>query len=121
MKVTYIKLLGEEHPLCFSLSAVEEISNTFGSMEEMQEIILNDGMTGEKMRAIASLLDILIKAGRRYFKLMDLELPKEIKGSVADLIDIRDPDALNKVFEAIAGDTEREVEATSKNAEAMPE
>ena len=122
MRTTYIELLGEKHPLCFSLSAIEEICDEFGSVEEMQNILFNDEDTSGRLRAIGKLLNILIKAGRRYFNLIGEPLPKEIKGNVADLIDISDPDAVTKVFEAIASDSEREVEAQpTKNADPTQE
>lgn len=122
MKVTYIELLGERHPLCFSLSAIEDICDTFGSVEDMQTLLFDDANTSAKLKTVGKLLDILVKAGRRYFKLTGKELPPEIKGNVADLIDISDPNSITKVFEAINGDAEREIEARpSKNAEAAQE
>ena len=48
-----------------------------------------------------------------------MELPKEIKGNVADLIDVMDPDAISKIFEAITHDSEREIEVRSKNVEGV--
>lgn len=122
MKVTYIELLGERHPLCFSLSAIEDICDTFGSVEDMQTLLFDDTNTSAKLKTVGKLLDILVKAGRRYFKLAGKELPPEIKGNLADLIDISDPGSITKVFEAINGDAEREIEARpSKNAEAAQE
>ena len=118
MKVTYINLLGEEHPMCFSLSAIEEISDTFGSVDAMSEAVESDNVA-LKLSAVSKLLNILIKAGRRYGALVGMELPKEIKGNVGDLIDISDPEAISKVFEAIANDSEREIEVKSKNVEGV--
>lgn len=104
--------------MCFSLSAIEEICDAFGSIEDMQTAIDSDN-TAAKLSAVGKLLNILIKAGRRYGQLTGMELPKEIKGNVADLIDIMDPDAIAKIFEAITNGSEREIEVRSKNAEGV--
>lgn len=104
--------------MCFSLSAIEEICDTFGSVEAMQTAIDSDN-TAVKLSSVGKLLNILVRAGRRYGKLIGMELPKEIKGNVADLIDVMDPDAISKIFEAITNDSEREIEVRSKNVEGV--
>lgn len=113
MKTTFINLLGEEHPLCFSLSAVNEINDEFGSLSAMDY---------NNLSHLSKLLTILLKAGRRYYKASgrEDELPKEIKGDVFDLMDATDPDSIAAIFAAINSDSEREVEARPpKNAETL--
>lgn len=115
MKRTYINLLGEKHPLCFSLSATEELCDVFGDLDAMKECLFN-GTTGEKLKATIKVLDILLRAGRRYCETVGEPLPPAIKGSVADLIDGTDAEAVSAIFSAITGDADREVEAQPKNA-----
>lgn len=115
MKRTYIELMGEKHPLCFSLSATEELVEEFGDLEVMKEQLFKGSM-GQKLHAAVTVLDILLRAGRRYAETVGEPLPPPIKGSVADLIDGTDAEAVTKIFAAITGDAEQTVEARSKNA-----
>ena len=122
MKTTYITILGERHPLCFSLSAVEEIAEEFGDMEEMTKTVTDSTDLMRQLKGVRKLLDILIRAGRRHFELTGQPLPPEIKGDVADLIDMTDPGAIDSIFAAIGNDSEREIEATPpKNTEPTQE
>ena len=116
MKRTYIELLGERHPLCFSLSAVEEITDAFGGMEGMTEALKN-GTQAEKLKAAVKVLDILIRAGRRYCAAAGEELPPPIRGEISDIIDATDPASISAIFAAINADGKREIEAKSKNAD----
>lgn len=115
MKKTYIELLGERHPLCFSLSAVEEIAEEFGGVDEMSAA-LGNGTQLDKLKTATKVLDILLRAGRRYCELVGEELPPRIKGNIGDVIDASDPDSIKAIFAVIRGDSEREIEAKSKNA-----
>ena len=65
MRVSYIELLGEQHPMCFSLSASEVMSSKFGSLERMQED-LQSGDLARVARAVDEVLAILLRAGRTY-------------------------------------------------------
>ena len=115
MKVTYLTLQGEKHPLCFSLSATEELISTFGDLDRMKaELFGND--LAKKIRASVTVLDILLRAGRRYAETMGEPLPPQIKGSVADLIDGSDKTAITAIFGTIEAGSEREVETKQKNA-----
>ena len=115
MKRTYIELLGEKHPLCFSLSAVEEIAAEFGGVDEMSAA-LKDGTGLEKIRATVKVLDILLRAGRRYCKAVGEDMPAPLPCDIGDIIDATDPSSVKAIFAAINGDSEREIEAKSKNA-----
>ena len=115
MKLQHIELKpGELHPLCFSLSATEEIIDAFGSLESMQDAVIS-GDTMRKIKAIDTVLSILLRAGRRYCKEMGVEMPPEIRCRPGDLIDVTDPKAITAIFETIRADSEREIEATPKN------
>ena len=115
MRITYIELLGERHPLCFSLSAIEQIADTFGGIEEMQAALGDDSNTVKQMKNVITLLKILMRAGRRYYKLMDEELPRDLIDNVGDLLDFSDPRATAAVFEAIGAGSEEEIKTQSKN------
>ena len=116
MKLTYITLKeSEKHPLCFSLSAVEELCEKFGGLEEMVAAIKEDSMVA-RVKAITTVLDILMRAGRHYCQEMGIEMPPPIKCNVGDLIDITDGSAVSAIFSTMSNDTARAVEAKGKNA-----
>jgi len=66
MKVTYIELLGERHPLCFSLAASEALDESFGGLDRMTQA-LSSGSLSQTAKAVDTVLQILMKAGRGYF------------------------------------------------------
>lgn len=108
MKISYIELLGEKHPLCFSLSAVEKLTDEFGSLEEMQK-----KLSDNSIKATVKVLDVLLEAGRKYCEIAHIECPAPLTCSAADVIDLSDPDAVKTVFSAMS--QEREVEVAEKN------
>ncbi len=119
MKVTYIELLGEKHPLCFSLAAQEALEETFGGLDAMSE----EFASGESRRIISAVdkaLQILMKAGRVYLSARGEELPAPLPCRPADLIGAGEKEKIKTIFQAIAADTEREVEVEIKNGEATP-
>ena len=112
MRISYITLLGQKHPLCYSLSAYEQIGEVFGGTDAAQERIF----AGD-IKAICSLLRILMAAGRRYCAAVGEELPPEIKCDVADVIDVSDPESVISIFAAISAGEQREVDTVeTKNA-----
>lgn len=115
MKISYIELLGQKHPLCYSLSAHEEITEAFGDSEKMRGRI-NDG----DLKAVETLLEILMRAGRRYCTAVGEELPPEIKCRIADVIDMTDPESVRSVFAAISNGSAREVDTASAEKNAVP-
>ena len=117
MKVSYIELLGEKHPLCFSLSATEEIVEEFGGTEQMTDAITS-GDTVSQLRAVDKVLDILLRAGRRYCEAAGIEMPaKALRCRPADVMDVTDPSAVQAIFSTISADSARTITATPKNAE----
>ena len=119
MKVSYIEFLGEKHPVCFSLSASEELSEKFGGLEKMQKN-LTSGDIAKVSAAVDAVLTCLMKAGRIYVGAMGGDLPPELPCRPADLIDVTDKSAVESIFAAIQADTSREVETKGKNAKATP-
>lgn len=111
MKLSYVQLGGEKHPVCFSLSAIEAIEEEFGSLDEMR-----DGLTKGSVKAINSVLEIMLDAGRAYCNGMGIDCPPRLKCRPADLIDVSDTDVVKDIFAVMSGDSERSVEVRSKNA-----
>lgn len=110
MKISYIELAGARHPVCFSLSAIEEIEDRFGGLDEMRK-----ELTGGKVKAINAVLEIMMDAGRAYCKAMGMDLPDKLPCRPGDLIDVRDEAVVQQIFGAMSGDTGRTVEVRGKN------
>ena len=98
MKVSYIELLGEKHPLCFSLAAASEVTEAFGGLENMSKSLSLDDI-GKAAKAIDAVLTILMRAGRIYVKASGGELPPELPCRPSDLIDVTDGSAIRAIFE----------------------
>lgn len=113
MKVTYIELLGERHPLCFSLAASEALDEAFGGLDKMTEA-LSGGSLSQIAKAADTVLQILMKAGRVYCGARGDTLPPPLTCRPADLLDVRDGSTVRLILAAISGDSEREVEAAPK-------
>lgn len=95
---------------------MEKITDEFESIESMFAKLQSDNV-GERIHTMTTLLDILLDSGRKYCELMGIEMPPPIRGSVGYLIDVTDADAIRAIFEVIGSDTQRTVEAKSKNAD----
>lgn len=120
MRVSYVELLGEKHPLCFSLAASEELSEKFGSLEKMQKEMGSKDIS-KIAKAFDTILTVLLKAGRIYVSATGGGLPKELPCRPSDVIDVTDKDAVTAIFTAIYSDSARTVETKTKNAGATPE
>ncbi len=115
MKVNYIKLLGRDYPLCFSLTASQELSDAFGGLDKMTKELTGKDM-GKMVKAVNITLTALMKAGRIYCEAVGQECPEPLPCSPCDVIDMTDPESIKAIFAAINGDSERTVE--TKNAKA---
>lgn len=113
MKVSYITLLDREYPLCFSLTASQELSDAFGGLDKMTKDLTGKDM-GKMVKAVNTTLGILMKAGRIYSEAIGREVPEALPCQPCDVIDMTDPESIKAIFAAINGDTERSVE--TKNA-----
>lgn len=117
MKVSYIELLGEKHPMCFSLAASERIDEEFGSVDAML-----DELHSKELRRIAKAADkviqILMHAGRIYMSALGEPLPPPIPCRPADLIAVTDQESIQAIFSTMKEDSAQEVVTEPKNAEA---
>lgn len=105
MKLSYIELNGEQHPCCFSLSAIEEITDEFGSLDDMRK-----GLVGGNIRTISRVLEAILRAGRTYCETTGKECPPPLKCRPGDLIDATDASIVNQIIGAMTNDTSRAVE-----------
>lgn len=117
MKVSYIELLGKKHPMCFSMTAANEMDEAFGGLGAMIER-MRTGSLVKQAADINKTLEILLKAGRTYASASGMELPDPLPCAPADLMNVEE--ATSAIFSTISRDTEREVEAVLKNGEATP-
>lgn len=115
MKVSYIKLLGRDYPLCFSLTASQELSDAFGGLDKMTKELTGVDM-GKMVKAVNTTLGVLMKAGRIYSEAIGQECPEPLPCQPCDVIDMTDPESIKAIFAAINGDTERTVEAKNTKA-----
>lgn len=121
MKLHYIELLGERHPLCFSMSAAQNLADKFGSIEEMGNQLICDDVSTRRA-AINDALGELLRAGRAYAKAKGDDLPKELACAVADVIGPDTIQPITLILSVLRGDSAREIttEDTGKNGEATP-
>lgn len=114
MRVTYLELLGQKHPMCFSVTASLELDQAFGGLENMAGRFQEGGLA-QRAEAINTALKVLLKAGRVYASAAGLDVPPPLPCEPVDLIDGTDGNAVKNIFSAISGSAEREVEIESKN------
>ncbi len=120
MRVTYIELLGERHPLCFSLTAAEAMRGKFGSIGKTNEALTSSDPI-ESVGAIDYVLQAMLKAGRTYLSAKGEELPPPVPCLPSEVLHAREKvNALSAIYAAIVNDSEREVEVELKNAPATP-
>lgn len=117
MKISYIELLGQKHPMCFSLAASERVDEEFGSLDAFLAEV-QSGDTRRIARASDKMITILMAAGRTYVGALGEELPPPIPCRPADLIAVSDKESIKAIFSTVRDDTAREVEASTKNAAA---
>ena len=117
MKLSYVELLGQKHPICFSLAASEELVKEFGSMEHFADALDGNDLA-QTAQAVDKTFQILLKAGRIYASAIGEELPPELPCRPADVIDVRDKEPIASIFESVRSDAKRTVETESKNGEA---
>lgn len=105
MRVSYVLLGGEKRPVCFSLSAVEELEDKYGSLDAMREELVKGSV-----KAINTVLEIMLRAGQNYCEAMGMDCPAPLKCRPGDLIDVSDSSVVNDIFSAMSADSERTVE-----------
>lgn len=101
-----------------SLSAVEELEEMFGSLDQMQKALTGSGGV-RQVKAMSGVLEIMLAAGHRYCSNVGAECPEPLKCRPADIIDVTDKESLTRIMDGIFGamrdDSERTVETRSKN------
>lgn len=111
MNINYLDMMGKR-PLVFNNYAAQRIEAEFGGLEKLGEV-----MAEKPFETLNKLLIILLDAGQKYSKIMNIECPEPLVCEPGDLIDVSDRDgflALNKLcMNVISG--EREVEVSEKN------
>lgn len=117
MKVHYIELLGEKHPLCFSLAASEAIGERFGSMKAMYEALGSKNLQ-ELAGAVDGALSILMHEGRIYASALGKELPQPLPASPAHFIALGDTEPTKKILDVIRDNSARTIEAAPKKTDA---
>lgn len=120
MKVTYIELLGQKHPLCFSLAAAEALREKFGSLGKMNEALTSSDEK-ESANAIDCSLLVMLKAGRTYLSAIGEKLPPPVPCLPSEVLHASEKiNALEAIYAAVVNDTAREVEieVDEKNAQA---
>lgn len=117
MKETKITLVGKEYPLIFSASAQEKIRDRFASTDG--EIDTNN----IGVKDVDALFEILMEAGRLYYKITEREYPDPLPCNPSDVLDAAEMgEAVRTIMAAIANSEEREVETVDeKNTVAAQE
>lgn len=125
-RMQYVDILGKQYPLCFTISAQEQVNKEFGGLSKMFDAIKGDADAAPS--AVTDLLHILMVGGAARVKALAWmegetpDLPKLPPREVLkELVTMGDVAALKEnVFFAIRRSMERTVEVapeSPKNAE----
>lgn len=131
-RITYVEIAGKKYPLSFSLSALKEISNRFGGIEEMYAFLTEEKKSIEEvLEAISFMLSVMIKQGCAYMNLFLKDVPpvegaryegeyislsKEEIDLAISAFDLEE--LIGTITECIGSSNARELKAESKNARA---
>lgn len=120
MKVNYLTLGGQQHPVCFSLGAGEELVEKFGvDLHELPDKLFG-GTTAEQLRAMDVMLTVLLKYGRQYAQYAGESVPEPLPCRPIDLIGIDEIGGMKSTIFGLIGkdaETSVELEDNGKNAE----
>lgn len=105
MKISYVELAGTKRPVCFSLSAIEDIEDEFGSLSGMREQLV-----AGKVKAINRVLEIILRAGQAYCEGIGEDCPPPLHCRPGDLIGADDSEIITQIFGAMRDDSARAVE-----------
>lgn len=111
MKIIEEACCGEKRAFCFSLRVLQDITDKFGSYENLFAAV-----DGEKsVENVAWMLSQLMDAGSRYAKMNGLENPAPL--SADEILDMSGPFDIGKyksiIFATLARDTESTVQVES--------
>lgn len=103
MRMAYIELFEEKHPLCFSLAVYEELTDEYGSIDNVFTAI-RDKDRKTALRAVNKVLRTMMKAGRIHAAYYSEPLPPEFPEKLYDAIGIFHLAAVNAITKAITND-----------------
>lgn len=126
-KIVYVEIAGTNYPMRFSISAAKAISERFGSLDKMGDI-LGDGVTSSALDSILWIVELLIKQGCAYANLFEKNMVVPDRAPVkngkwepidaetlAIALDVKDIATLTeKIYQTIGVGQEQTVEAEPK-------
>lgn len=84
-RTTFLEIGGKIYPMRFSLSALREINNKYGSLEKMVDAVAGQEQDGMDMiQPIIWMLDLLIRQGCAYKNLFEKDVPVPENASVVN-------------------------------------
>lgn len=116
MRLHYLELLGQKHPMCFSAAAAEALDEHFSGLDKLVSA-LTGRQVGIRTRALDKVLSELLRAGRTYACAMGEDVPPPLPCRPAELVGAADTEVILAVLETIREDSDRRVR-TQGNAEA---
>ena len=121
MNIHYLELAGNRYPMCYSASAAIMLDEQFGGVENISKKLNQKASVGEVAKTVVGIADVLVRAGMEYSRLVGLETPAVLQGSIGNLISMDDTDTVRSIMAVIMGDSKREVEVEEKKDTATPE
>jgi len=111
MKTSRIEIEGREYLLCCPIVTMKELSEHFGGLEKIDEV-LNSGDLPAIVDECTWILSAFMRAGERYAELNNLEYNKAL--SVEQLQVLCDMDLLfdlrESIFDVLAASSKQEIE-----------
>lgn len=133
-RVTYIELAGEKYPLVFSLGAAKKITEKYGEIDKIDEVLSLEHLDSETLGAISGILEILIRQGCEYKNRFEGHLPPEMGAHTEDgkyvpltqeeielCIGLYDGKAIDAIAGAINASSKQELQVETKNETAPKE
>lgn len=125
MRIINVEVMGKKYPMCNSARVSRQITEKYGSRQNMRETMTGEN-SGGTMDTVIWLFHALLEAGYRAAKMEGRESPPPpSEDDLWDGLDMTDlHDLERRVMEAMTESSKPDVEAESidpKNAEATPE
>ena len=133
-RVTYINIAGKNYPLIFSLAAAKALTERFGDLSKMDEVLKFEKIDFETLDAATWALTVLIKQGVAYMNEFhsNVPVPENAAHENGVYIDIEQEELekhigfkstiyIDAIYDALIASQQTEIETDSKNAEAPKE
>lgn len=133
-RVTYINIAGKNYPLIFSLAAAKALTERFGDLSKMDEVLKFEKIDFETLDAVAWTLTVLIKQGVAYMNEFhsNIPVPENAAHENGAYIDIEQEELekhigfkstiyIDAIYDALIASQQTEIETDSKNVEAPKE